>query len=116
MTGPESSGESWDVLSLSGTYGLDGREQLEEMVISIVDHGNGEVGTVIDLTDLPRMNSVVLSWLLRVKIELESEGRQLRLAGPAEQHMSVLGLGGLDEAFPVYPDVDSALEGPPSEE
>ena len=98
--------KGWDVISLTGSYGLGGRRELDTLGPPETDIGRS--GTIIDLSGLTLMDSVVLSWIVRTRAQLESHGRQLRLAGAARQHLSVLTIGGLDEAFAIYPDVDSA--------
>lgn len=97
---------AWDVLPLADFYGLDDKAELAALSRSVLN--NPSLGTIIDLTGLNLLDSVVLSWIIRTKVEHDTAGRQLRLASATRQHLSVLNLRGLADAFPTYPSVESA--------
>ena len=106
VTGHDGHHDAWDILILADFYGLAGKQQLGALSRSI--QNSPGLGTIIDLTGLNLLDSVILAWIIRTKVEHDAAGRYLRLAGATRQHLTILNLRGLAEAFSKYPDVESA--------
>ncbi|TEU12933.1 MAG: anti-sigma factor antagonist [Anaerolineales bacterium] len=74
----------------------------------------GHVQLVIDLTDVPFIDSSGLAALVSGLKAIREAGGTLKLAGLNEQARTVLTLTMLDRVFEMYPDAEAALEALPA--
>jgi anti-anti-sigma factor len=63
---------------------------------------------IIDLTEVPSIDSVAVGVLVRAFVSCHKAGRRLALAGLAPRVRNVLQLTGIDPLFEIYPTVEDA--------
>ena len=64
---------------------------------------------VLDLTDVPYMDSAALGSLVHAEVSSTHRGRRLVLAGVNERVATLLRVTNVDRAFTIYPTVAQAL-------
>ena len=64
--------------------------------------------TVIDLSDVPYMDSAALGTLLGFHVSCQREGRRYALAGASDRLKSLFQVAGVDGLLIGYPSVDAA--------
>ncbi|MEL6329640.1 MAG: STAS domain-containing protein [Planctomycetota bacterium] len=85
---------------------------LIDRVGQVTAHPDASVpNVVLDFSSVGYVNSSNLAQLLRLSKRLSEAGRQLRLAGVADEVWSVMMVTGLDKVFRFAPDTMTALAG-----
>jgi len=97
------------VLKLTGELDLDTAPILYSRLEDIVGRGRWRI--VVDASDLSFCDSTGLSALLAAHQACTSAGGFLRLAAPDDLLVRLLAVVGLQATIPIYPTVNSALEG-----
>jgi len=83
-------------------------DELDDELMRVVQRLRG-TNVVIDLKDVQLLESLHLGMLIRLREQLETEGRRLQLA-QAEPHVcGVFVATRLDHLFPMYPTVAAAI-------
>lgn len=99
-----------DVLAVHGDVDLYSAPQLRQCFLDLIDGEHHDV--VVDLADVPFIDSLGLGVLVGALRRARSHGGDLRLAGPTDLTTRVLRATGLTAAFHIHPDVETALEHP----
>ncbi|MGQ7296113.1 STAS domain-containing protein [Quadrisphaera sp. KR29] len=99
-----------DVLTVHGDVDLYTAPQLRQQLVDLVGQGRHDV--VVDLSDVPFIDSSGLGVLVGGLRRARSHGGDLRLAGPNDLTTQVLRATGLTSSFHIHPDVGEALEHP----
>ena len=95
------------VLTLSGRLNALTAPDLKEQMKRLI--GEGYLNLIVDLTDVPFIDSSGLAAMVSgLKAARQEEGT-LKLAGLNEQTMTVFKLTLLDRVFKFYPDANAAL-------
>jgi anti-sigma B factor antagonist len=95
------------VLFLNGRLDAAHAESLKNMLKQIIDGGSMPV--VVDLADVPFIDSAGLSALVFGLKLARRAGGDLMLAGVQPQTLTVLSLTMLDKVFTIYPTQEAAL-------
>jgi anti-sigma B factor antagonist len=96
------------VLSVRGEIGLETTPMLLELLLPVLDHGTGAV--VMDLPDVPFMDSSGVHFLVDTFRRLKGQSRRLAIACRERgQVHKLLALVGLLDALPVHGSRESAL-------
>ena len=98
------------ILKLSGPFTLSAVFEFQSSV-----RENGPPITVIDLTDVPYMDSAAMGSLLGVHVSCQQHGRQYALAGMPDRLRTVLRVAGVDSILAIYgslAEAEAALGGP----
>jgi len=72
----------------------------------------GAKGLVLDLSEVPSVDSIAVGALVRVLVSCSKSGRKLALVGPNHRIRNVLQLTGVDPLFDIFatiPEAESAL-------
>lgn len=96
------------VLSCQGRLTMTTAKALREAVETTV--GKGSTRVVVDLSEVPFVDSSGLGALIAGLKRARQAGGDLRIAAPGEQVTTVLGLTNLDRVLRYYADVESARE------
>ncbi len=64
---------------------------------------------VLDLTEVPYMDSAAIGTLVHVEVSSKHRGRKLVLAGVNERVATLLRVTNVDRVFSIYPTVSDAL-------
>jgi len=107
VTVPESTGEAYTVVSLTGEVDATNSEELYGVLESVVLQLPRLL--VVDLSELTFMDSTGLRMLLRSSRELDQQGGVLALAAPQVSVARVLQLTRADQLIPVYATVTDAI-------
>lgn len=99
-----------DVLTVHGDVDLYSAPALRQRLVDLVGEQRHDV--VVDLSDVPFIDSLGLGVLVGGLKRARGHGGDLRLAGPNDLTTRVLRATGLTSAFHIHPDVDTALEYP----
>jgi len=67
---------------------------------------------VLDLTEVPYMDSAALGTLVHVEVSSKHRGRKLVLAGVSERVATLLQLTNVDNVFQIFPSAADALASP----
>jgi len=109
MTGTE--GSPWVVLHLNGELDISRSDELDAMAATAF---RGEqVHVIVDLSDVPFMDSSAIRWLLKVQDDADRSGSRLRLVAPeGGSLLRLLSLTGLEDRFAVFPTMADAEQAP----
>jgi anti-sigma B factor antagonist len=84
-------------------------DQLPVLAESVADaRARGAPELVVDLRQVPYIDSKGLEYLLDLATELRQAGGSLRLANPTAICKDVFAITGLDQTIPVFEDLESA--------
>jgi anti-sigma B factor antagonist len=73
---------------------------------------DGATSLILDLTEVPSVDSMAVGTLVRVLVSFSKSGRKLALVGPNHRIRNVLKLTGVDPLFDIYttiPEAETAL-------
>lgn len=90
------------------TYRLKGPLVLENMFAFQEILRSESVTTILDLTDVPYMDSAGLGVLTNSYVFHQKHGRKLLLAGVNERVLTLFKITTLDRLFEIFPTVESA--------
>lgn len=91
------------VLHVRGEVDLSTASHLRDHLADAIE-GDGLAAVVLDLSGLEFMDATGLEVLVQARRRAGERGAQLVLARPPGTFLRLLGVTGLDEAFPVEPD------------
>jgi anti-sigma B factor antagonist len=91
------------VYSLKGPFVLGTMFAIQEVL------GSGTVSTILDLTEVPYMDSAGLGVLTNAYVSHQKHGYRLLLVGVNERLQALFKLTRLDSLFEIFPTVESAL-------
>jgi anti-anti-sigma factor len=97
---------AWHALHVHGEIDADTAPVLRQACADAVREGHASL--IIDLSDVPFIDSSGLSALLSAKRRVAAAGGRLRLVTEVATTLRLLQITGLDEAFDVRPDLESA--------
>ena len=103
---PESAGEPFTLVELSGEADVTNSDQLRDLLDAEVAKEPGHL--IIDLSGLRFMDSSGLHALLRANRGLDRQGGVLSLVAPQEAVARMLRLTAADRLIPVYATVEEA--------
>ena len=98
---------SHQVLSLHGELGLAGASRLRETLLEAIRETTSQA-LILDMADVPFIDSTGVGVLLGARKRLEVDGRELRLAALHERVQRTLAIMGLHTVIAIYPTVDAA--------
>ena len=101
LPGPQ---EGVRILHLVGPFRL---QQVWEFQ-SIMRGGTDPV-TIIDLTEVPYMDSASLGAIMGAHVFYQKNNRQYALVGVTERHKLLFEVGGVDKLLVIYDNVDQAV-------
>jgi anti-sigma B factor antagonist len=104
-------GRACTVVSVSGELDRDTRPQLQDFLEDVVDQGARRV--VLDLAEVPFMDSSGLGLQVDALKRLRDEGGRLCLAAVQESVRNVLALSAVDRVVDVYDTVEAAEDDMP---
>jgi anti-anti-sigma factor len=67
--------------------------------------------TIVDLTDVPYMDSAALGALLGLHISCQRLGHKYALIGPSQRLLTLFEVGGVADMLVVFPTMDAAIKG-----
>jgi anti-sigma B factor antagonist len=67
---------------------------------------------VLDLTEVPYMDSAALGTLVHVQVSCKHSNRRLALAGVNDRVLTLLKVTNVDKVFTIYPTIAEALASP----
>ncbi len=105
----EEQGEGRAVMRVEGRLDLVAAAGLREAVRAAVEAGSRSL--VVDLADVPFVDSSGIGALIGGLRETRQAGGELRIANAAEQVRTVLSLTKIDRVLKPYASVDEALDG-----
>jgi anti-sigma B factor antagonist len=95
------------VVTVTGEIDIATGPVLREQLLALVDDGDSDI--VIDLGQVPFLDSSGLGVLVAAYKRARSAGGQLRLAGCRPAVETIFQITALDRAFPIYPTVADAV-------
>lgn len=97
-----------DVLRLKGAFRLgDAVDQFRSQTESLMQHGDSQL--VINLAEVPMMDSSAIGMLVRLMTSAKSRGGGVKLVSPSKLVMQTLKMVGLLNIFEVYDDDAGAV-------
>ena len=96
------------ILHLSGKIIGDGVPQLKQTIDERIDLG--ATWLILDLAEVPLMDSSALGTIIAAFLRLQSDNRKLVLLNAQKGIRDVLAITKLDSLFEVYDDMQMALE------
>ena len=93
------------ILRLSGPFTIQGVFEFQ----SIFRSGNDPV-TLIDLTEVPYMDSAALGAIIGVHTSSQKHQRQYALVGVSERLRTLIHVGGVDGVLVTYPSLEEAQQ------
>jgi len=96
------------VLSLNGRLNAVTAPDLKAQLKRLVE--GGHIQLVVDLTDVPFIDSSGLAALVSAFKAAREAGGTIKLAGLSEQTRTIFTLTRLDRVFELYPDAEVALD------
>jgi len=96
------------ILHLDGKVIGDGVPQLKQTIDSSINSGAKWI--VLDLAEVPLMDSSALGTVIAAFLKLREENGKLVLLNAQENIHEVLSITKLNELFEIYDDIDMALE------
>ena len=99
-----------NVLTLEGALDLHGSPEVRASLREMIDKKPKRL--VVDLTDVPYVDSSGLAVLIGAMQSLEHQGGIFMLAGAQEAVRMILESARLDQYFLLFPHVDAALAAP----
>jgi len=102
--------DGWTILSVAGEVDLYTAPAVREAAVEAMDSGAEHL--VLDLTDVPFMDSSGLAVIVACLKRLRELGGDLAVVSPpSSPPTKLLSLTGLDHAIPTHATVDEALAG-----
>ena len=92
------------ILKLQGPFTLQSSLDFQ----SIAREPNAPPVTIIDLTDVPYMDSAALGCILGVHVSCQREGRRYAIAGASDRLKTLFKVAGVDSLLISYPSVSEA--------
>ncbi|MGH8968669.1 MAG: STAS domain-containing protein [Actinomycetes bacterium] len=100
--------DDYAVVHVSGEVDIETAPQLSDHVLSVIRDHSAEI--LLDLSQVPFMDSTGLQLLLSIRERAELAGGGLALVGVTRPVMKVLDVTGLVSTFALFDDAGSAVE------
>jgi len=97
------------VLTLTGDVDARAAPIVRDSLVEAIENNDGLI--VLDLTDVPYMDSMGLGMLVGALKRANEHGARLRFVITRSQVLKVLNITGLIRVFDIYPDVEEAIRG-----
>ncbi len=95
------------IVAVAGEIDLSRSGEFQQALLGVLDEGPDRI--VVDLADVPYMDSSGVASLVKLLSRARREEVVLRLAGPGDRVRSIFEITRLDTVFDIYPGVEEAL-------